>query len=419
MKKYLFLLVGLLAFATNGPAEAKAFKLGRNTLHQTNGSSNPIANNDNIITSCSTDSCRKDGTCIKLSDFSCSGIKTTDSSGNCLCKGCSSGQYAYNNQCISFCSGVTCNSGNTPVALSDKCCCESVCSSGNVWHTVIGKCVPQKCVANCGNCSPDYYCLQCNKGHYLSYTDGTCPACSTAVANCSECTSSASGVTCTACESGYALRGGECVAITPVCPSGEVYHPVLERCMSSMCISNCAYPYSTCDKQLPLGYCPRCASGYYMEYSNGSCPACSSAIKNCTQCTSSCSVCSKGVCTQCAAGDGSGKGDNYITDNYITNVTCTACATGYTLRGGQCVSSCPSGQVYHPTLNRCVDAMCPANCADADCGTKGYCTRCVSGYYLNNEGLCSLSSGVGGGVGGGAGGGGGGGGSYISFEMQN
>ncbi|MBO4520246.1 MAG: hypothetical protein J5787_03480 [Alphaproteobacteria bacterium] len=292
-----------------------------------------------------------DGTCPACSTAIANCTQCSSSSTGVTCSRCASGYTLENGQCVS----------NTPT-----------CPTGYVYHPTLQKCIQQKCVANCANChSTEYYCIACSSGYYLNYTDGTCPACSTAVANCTQCSSSSSGVTCSRCASGYTLKNGQCVSNTPTCASNEVYHPVLNRCVYPACFTNCAYPNSTCEKQIQLGYCPACASGHYMEYNNGGCPACSDAIAGCTQCTSS--------------NGGNGK------DGWTTNVTCTNCSSGYTLRNGQCVSNCPSGQVYHPALGTCVNIGCPANCADG-C-SAGYCTACKSGYTLNNRGEC-VSSGL-------------------------
>ena len=69
------------------------------------------------------------------------------------------------------------------------------------------------------------------------------------------------------------------------------------------------------------------------------------------------------------------------------------CKSGYTTeessKGCCCeedTPTCSAAQVYHPTLKKCVAAVCPANCADM-C-SKGYCTSCKSGYTLGSDGMC-------------------------------
>ena len=102
------------------------------------------------------------------------------------------------------------------------------------------------CPAGCSSDCKAGYCISCDSGRYLSYDTGLCPTCSSAIANCATCTSSASGVTCTACNSGYILSKGEC------------FLP-LDR--------------QNCITYEPKYGCKKCESGYYIGLS-GRCIPC-------------------------------------------------------------------------------------------------------------------------------------------------
>ena len=442
MKKYLFLIAGLLAFAVSGEADAAVKKIGRQKFGINPFVGNTFGgdgHNHACTVSCSPSQCKVGCNCLSMDDFKaarCSGNDTViNTNGSCSCNtihpacsgegycvesssqecltvtewtekcgdgkegyrqgngtcgcrtpsqpndSCPTGQYKHEGSCVSVCAAVTCRDGYHTVVNGNSCCCQengggaSTCDPGYVYHTIIKKCVPQKCVLNCANChATDSYCLACNSGHYLNYNDGTCPACSTAIANCTSCSTEGGkngAVICLSCSGDLvpnsagtacvAAGGGDDPNISDTCQGSEVFHPVLKRCVLPACFTNCAYPNSACEKQIQLGYCPSCAAGHYMEYDMGGCPACSDAIPGCLSCTSS--------------NGGLGK------DGYITNVTCTDCG---------------NGKVYHPVLNRCVVANCPQHCAEG-CQSN-YCSRCEDNYQLNNEGGCDY---VGGGLQGG------------------
>lgn len=304
MKKHLFILAGLLCFIGQNEAEAKAVKLGRsasiseqtrnninfdgqnstvfcppnclncdtssactlcksgyylsssgtcsecpnnatcngtgtiycNSNYYLNGSSCSSCANINVAngsctactssTNCTAVSCnagyRKSGkTCVaNCSDVICKpgNIKVSSANG-CCCEACPSGSRPTSSgtACESNCTGVICKSSNyTKISNSQGCCCEeqnnTTCPDMMVFNPAIGKCVQMVCPSNC---NPTDMCMTgcsgCRPGYYLSYHNGMCPSCSSAIANCTACTSSASGVTCTACESGYYLNAsGTC-----------------------------------------------------------------------------------------------------------------------------------------------------------------------------------------------------------------
>ena len=240
-------------------------------------------------------------------------------------------------RCVANCAGVSCKSGFVAVANSTGCCCS--CPSGQIYNTTIKKCVSATCPIGCtSSCANG--CSACESGRYLDYSNGSCPTCTSKIANCARCSSSAAGVTCTACASGYRLSNGSCVAnCTNVscksgfvatststgcccsCPDGQIYNTTIKKCVAAVCPIGC--------KDSCTNGCGSCESGRYLDYSNGSCPTCSSKIRNCATCSSS------------AAG-----------------VKCTACAYGYRVSNGTCVAnctgvSCKSGYTATSTSTGC------------------------------------------------------------------
>lgn len=237
---------------------AKAVKLGR-------GSAYSVAADAKINGSGAGGTINTDKTC----DSHCADCNTSTGNCNSCAEGyylkngkcgscpanatCSNGEtfickdyyYKSGDSCQAICSGVSCKSGYKTAAATDSCCCEkdNGCSALQVYNTTIKKCVDAVCPVGClDSCING--CGSCESGRYLNYSNGYCPLCSSAIANCETCTSSALGPTCTACASGYSLSNGKCVAKT--------------------CPSNCA----TCSD----GVCTKCSSGYYL--SSGSCVSC-------------------------------------------------------------------------------------------------------------------------------------------------
>lgn len=280
MKKYLLLFVGLLLTAPYSEAEAKAVKLGR-------GSAYSVAADSNVNTGASGTNLRK-GECEVDTECSatqkcmnykcvdvctqptgrpgmsmariCNGQKcipdpsrphtfkcvdacynvvcksgyTTEVSGNgccCVATSCPSGQRLQNGTCVANCSGVTCKSGYKAVSNSTGCCCKAdtpTCSSGYSYNATYKGCIKDTLTCNIGcavNGCGIGSTLRPSSGYYIT-SNGNCPACSSAIANCATCTLSRLGATpvCTSCKSGYRLSSGKCVKdyqlnpITPVKP---------------------------------------------------------------------------------------------------------------------------------------------------------------------------------------------------------
>lgn len=330
MKKYIFLLVGLASFIAYNTAEAKVFKLGRQSMTISEGA-HPQMGGDiggTATDKCPAGYCKSGGVCIKIANAPCQYGTTVGSDGSCVCSAmqCNDG-YIYKGQCVPFCSGVSCKTGYSPTAKTDKCCCEQLsCLAGYSYNAPVKGCIKDTLDCRIG-CNP-IGCgvgstLTANPGHYLT-AEGTCPSCSSKINHCSRCSqSSLLSVTCTQCETGYTLQNGQCVlAGGGLCAPGYVYHPIIGQCVEAVCPSNCA---DMCN----AGYCSSCNPGYYLN--------------------------NQGKCVL---------------------------SSGGIVIGTQCVS----GYVYHPTIGQCVEAVCSINCADC---SPGYCVSCKPGFSLNNQGKCT------------------------------
>ncbi|MBQ8347546.1 MAG: hypothetical protein IJY17_08105, partial [Alphaproteobacteria bacterium] len=183
---------------------AKAVKLGR-------GSAYSVAADAKINGSGAGGTINTDKTC----DSHCADCNTSTGNCNSCAEGyylkngkcgscpanatCSNGEtfickdyyYKSGDSCQAICSGVSCKSGYKTAAATDSCCCEkdNGCSALQVYNTTIKKCVDAVCPVGClDSCING--CGSCESGRYLNYSNGYCPLCSSAIANCETCTSS-------------------------------------------------------------------------------------------------------------------------------------------------------------------------------------------------------------------------------------
>lgn len=294
MKKYLLLLAGLMILAPNGPADAKAVKLGRGNAYSVAADANlNTGMNDTQLRKgeCeSNEECPSDKKCMgyKCVDvctqptpkpgmtmaricggskciadpntphaFKCvdscynvvckSGYTTEVTSDGCCCvaTSCPSGQRLENGKCVANCTGVTCKSGYKAVSNSTGCCCEEdtpTCSGAQVYHPTLKKCVAAVCPANCADMCSKGYCTSCKSGYTLG-SDGMCKStgiintCSLGCQTCNTLTGK-----CTVCQSGYTLQtDGTCfkqLVVDTGCPNG------LLNCGDTGCCptgNSCAY----------------------------------------------------------------------------------------------------------------------------------------------------------------------------------
>lgn len=381
----LFIILALLAFApANIRAEsyiddgsafviAKAVKLGRGSAYSVaadakingnggGGTLNTEKTCDSHCADCNTstgncNSCAdgyylKNGKCV-----SCPSNATCSNGDTFICKDY---YYKSGDSCLAVCSGVTCKTGYKTAASADGCCCEkdNGCSALQVYNTTIKKCVDAVCPVGClDSCING--CGSCESGRYLNYSNGYCPLCSSAIANCETCTSSALGPTCTSCASGYTLSNGKCVANAATCSAG--YY-------------------------LKNGVCTACASGTYSKGGTAtSCSSCSTIYAGGSNIT----------CTSCTT-TGTCLGSN-------TALDCSTCETGYTKN----LTSCPSGQTLQQgricvdsgfTCGKCVSksssggssSSCPrsptgSKSAGSSCSTGSECSSgwCIPGTTVN------------------------------------
>lgn len=218
----------------------------------------------------------------------------------------------------------------------------------------------KECSANCADCNTSTgKCNTCDSGYYLD--NGKCVSCPSN-ASCSNglsftcndyyyksgnsCVGICNGVT---CKSGYKAVSKAtscCCESENQCGDFQVYNPTIQKCVDQVCPLGCA--------DMCKNGCGSCESGRYLNYNDGMCPTCSSAIANCETCTSSAS-----------------------------GVTCTSCASGYTLSSGKCVKQitvCALGQ-YKDSSGNCVN--CPSGCAS--CSSSAKCLTCKSGYSLSGN----------------------------------
>jgi hypothetical protein len=135
----------------------------------------------------------------------------------------------------------------------------------------------------------------------------TCDLCSNPLPNCTQCTSSFLGVSCTSCVNGNTLSSGSW-PITCVCDTSGL--PNCKTCVDFICTvcksgfyldpaDNLCYPcsiiHSACSTCSVPGMCDTCVSGYTIITigTGNSCGFCGGLINNCTECSS------PTVCTNC------------------------------------------------------------------------------------------------------------------------
>ena len=408
MKQYLLLLAGLMILAPYGQADAKAVKLGRGNAYSVAADAklNTGANNTQLKKGeCETsEECPSDKKCMgyKCVDVCtqptgkpgqsmariCKGKKcvadpatphafkcvdncynvvcksgyTTEVSGDgccCVATSCPSGQRLENGKCVANCTGVTCKSGYKAVSNDTGCCCEAdaSCQSGYSYNTTYKGCIKDTLTCNIG-CAPKGCgigsTLKPDTGYYIK-SDGTCPACSTAIANCAACSISKLGDTpkCTKCNAGYYLSSGKCVA----CPAN-----------------------ATCSGTSSFS----CKSGYVLLPWGGEMGSCATPICSGSNC-GGVFDCNPGGATatnptNCPQGYGWGGSGCFNKGS-----TCKVCGQGSSL-GGYC--NCPAGspsdgrggcggRCSYPYSNYCSSGpqsgKCCRNGLDCRYGSNGNC----------------------------------------------
>ena len=124
------------------------------------------------------------------------------------------------------------------------------------------------CAAKCATCVGDAgKCLECSAdGYFFDQTTGDCNA-TAALTNCMV----AGALGCRACEAGFFLELGKCVA----CPAACVTCTSLETCLTCtdgfVVVDGVCVPFSAIDACTSArnGACTSCADGYFL--SEGKC----------------------------------------------------------------------------------------------------------------------------------------------------
>lgn len=326
MKKYLLFFAVLWFLPMTAAADytfedsntfsiARAVKLGRDRSYSNAGNS--------TVDSRNTGSELSEAPQAKSCDVNCSTCDTKTGK----CSKCKTGRYLYDNMCMVCPANATCNGTDT-----------FSCAAQYRKNT-------RECTANCTGVS-------CKSGYTAT---STASGCCCELTSCpsgqrlsgTTCVSNCSGVS---CKSGYkavsTAAGCCCEVDRPVCAAGQIYNTTIKKCVAAVCPMGCL---DSC-----VNGCGSCQSGRYLNYNDGYCPTCSSAIANCKTCTSSSS-----------------------------GAKCTACNTGYTLSGGSCVVSVTQQPMQCDGVNA-VPLICPngmtrtsRGCCPAGATASQACLQCA------------------------------------------
>ncbi len=232
-------------------------------------------------------------------------------------------------------------------------------------------------------CSFPYYlsngvCISnCPSSTYADSNSRVCKPCS------SNCFSCLTNTFCYACNAGFDLSNGVCVASSVNCPAGQ-------------------YRYNgVCYKDCPVGSCPQgnfcqrvCPAGSW-SYNNGCYRTCPTKLTTNDACVDTCpagTALQNGVCQVASQSCSSGKYFDAATSSCqncqspctqcsLTASICTACSAGLTLNQGRCVSTnnaCGAGS-YQDSNKRC--QTCPSKCATCISATS--CSTCAQGFNFN------------------------------------
>ena len=425
MKKYIFLLAGLLIFAATNNAEAAARKLGRQTLG-TGLNPNTFGGNIDVpgTPPGQCGGCRANGICYDpISNYGCPpGQYSISNNGICACvlesqcTGCLSNGTCYN----PISSYPSCPTGQHPIKNANGTCgceadgssCAGCTSNGTCYNPVSSYpscptgqhpikntngtcgCEPDGssscagCTDNNGTCYDPISSFACPSGQHSVSEGGKCN-CEDGPGDCDlsthhitngVCIENCSGVVCNSLYTPQPYEGGCRCELTidpsqPImsCDEDKVYNPVIQNCVDIFTSYN---PH--CSSSVPDHYCAACEAGYYLSLADGECYSCSSAsITNCHTCQSS-----------------------GLTSGYDM-VVCRICDSGYDstgLVGNQaCLPHCSSGQMWNTQLNKCVTGynVEPHHCFSGfTYSSTGLwtCLRCQSPWTLNDNGTCSCNS---------------------------
>ncbi|CAG9329813.1 unnamed protein product [Blepharisma stoltei] len=349
---------------------------------------------------------------------------------NGICKKCEDVYYPNSNSCLScsaFPNCKTCNSSyclqcltgffqngssscascSSKIAYCLVCDWASFCTQCDSTHFVtdIGKC------ANSGpdNCRVVYdsdlsRCSQCLEGYNWDQNQKICKACGDIMLHCAECkVGNIEDFKCEKCDTGYILDPNEVCIKSPLinCKGGlDAYH--CNKCFNfnaGVCIS-AGNPIANCKMaSVDSSYCVDCVLGYShteeglcecsakdcttcntddgsicdtcIDNHYGDCVACSTKIPNCDTCIG-------GICTKCSPG------------YYLYNSQCHLC-TDFDVNCITCIDNDHFCDSCKPGFLPSFEGLCVES-SKQTCkieGMYGVCFKCLSGYYLNNQGTCS------------------------------
>ena len=180
------------------------------------------------------------------------------------------------------------------------------------------------------------------------------------VAGCGTCShmgSSAGSATCSACQAGAFLEGGQCTVCGVDC---------LVCASATECGTCTAGKYLKADKTcVDAAGCP---SGTYADPANGQCKACS-GITDCATCAYNATI-GKPQCTSCT-----GKMVKTAVDGTTTCVDKAGCTTGQThfVEGSTTKACIPCSDNTKGSILGC-----------KTCTAKGQCSACLEGYFGSN-----------------------------------
>lgn len=259
--------------------------------------------------------------------------------------------------------------------------CLTACLSGYADNGV-GGCVA---VTPASGCSSPYFlsngvCVSnCPSGTYSDTQNRVCKSCS------SNCFSCLTNTFCYACNAGFDLNQGVCIAATVNCPTGQFRY-------NGVCYSRC--PAGTCEQG---NFCQRTCPAGTWSYNGGCYRTCPTKLTTADACVETCpsgTSLTNGVCQVVSQSCPSGQyydGTRASCQNCqfpcsqcsLTASYCTACSSGLTLSQNMCVSAsntCGSGR-FRDSNNQC--QSCPDKCAT--CISASICSSCASGFNFNGN----------------------------------
>lgn len=278
---------------------------------------------------------RSSSTCYKCNQIYSAGCLTcsyVNIPSNSTCHSCISGYYLDGltctlcpSPCLTCSSATVCNSCNsTDYAFNSGAC--SLCSVS---------------MPNCLTCLSTTLCQTCASGFFLNANPNSCVPCNSYYPNCTSCILTA----CTACDSGFIVSGGRCIAWA------------------------CSSPCKTCSPTSTS--CLSCIEGYYFDSGLSLCQLCDPTCVACTALT-----------------------------------TCTKCHPDLLLSGTACVA-CPPQQYHNiytfscqPCSAHCSTCLMSSGCTSCEpffslqliAGTSRCIDICGDGFAMDVP--CDLGSGI-------------------------